>query len=681
MARWGVVAGVLLLILLMPQDAAAQHRFQAANPAVRVIVPEDSGAAFVYHNLMLRPDQGVHVYRQQEGAAPERLTETPLQPVQRGFELRQRLDATYAIVQEAVRRDDPTSVLLALRRDAFTAGLLSLLYPEVADALARRYVDRTAPIGERVTYRIEVVDAFGTPVGPVLETTTTLVPARPMAPSNFKAKQQAETVLLEWSYPPIDDPVVAFHVYAQPDSAADLMQLNDLPLLRELDKTNYRFLAPPPEPGRMVQYYVVATDITGQPSDPAGPAQLRIEVMAKLAQVQGVEARALALEGPVSVSWSPVDVPGVAGYRVYRSTSATEGFSPVHDGIISPDTTAYLDLPPPGQRPYFYRVAAVDAAGKEGPISAPAIVFLRDRTPPPAPTALETTFRDDGTVQLRWQYPASPPDFWSFVILRRRLGRGAASAYDQVNREALHTPQFVDRFESGEGALEGAFYEYAVLAADSARNMSDTAFVRLQIPDRTPPVSPAFIEATGQEGMRVQVRWSATPSTDATAYVVYRLGADGTRDSLLARLPITQRFYRDEAVTVGQHYVYRVAAIDSSGNTGAPSAPAKVLLRDADPPAAVRNLQAILQPEGGVLLRWEPVRSSDLAGYRIERAEIPTGQYTLLYEAPVGELSWTDTTGTATHWYRVRAVDTSGNVSRGSRPVHSVAPKNGRYNP
>lgn len=656
----------MLLGGLMVWPGWAQYRTTPAEPTAWVRVPADSQAAYLYHTLPLLRNEGLLIYRQGAGQAWELLTETPLRPVASGRELQARLGPElFAIVQRAVRREEPFAVLLALYSDPVAGGTLSLLYPQVADLLARRFVDRTAPIGQAVRYRLVVVDAWGEATDRTLEVQAHLTPERPDPPAAFVGAQQSDRVELRWTYParPTDG-VVAFHVYGQVAGEAPV-RLNDLPLLRSLNTTDYRFSTPVPTPGITIAYQVVAIDMTGQPSLPAGPVTIRIEDRQRPDRLTGVEAEALTLEGPVAVSWTPSIEPDVRGYFVYRATTATEQFVRLHENPIPVGTSRYVDTPPAGARPWFYRVTAVDSAGNESVPSAPAMVFLRDRTPPAAPTDLEARY-DDGQVLLRWQHPAPAADLWSFVVLRRRLGKGAARAYDQVNLEAVRATRLEDTGPAQQGFEEGAFYEYAVLAADSARNFSDTVFVVLQIPDRTPPEPPRHVEAIGMDGVRIQLRWEATPSTDATAYRVYRRSVQG--DSLLMAGPITRRFYRDEGVAVGQRYTYRVTAVDSAGNEGNP-AEVQVWLRDTDPPATVRNLRAQRAPEGGVVLHWEPVRSPDLAGYRVYRARYPAGRYAPVTETLLTETRWHDPDGQPGYWYRVRAVDTSGNESRGERPV------------
>jgi hypothetical protein len=96
-------------------------------------------------------------------------------------------------------------------------------------------------------------------------------------------------------------------------------------------------------------------------------------------------------------------------------------------------------------------------------------------------------------------------------------------------------------------------------------------------------------------------------------------------------------------------------------------------MTDFDAPAAVRNVQAQAQPEQGVRIRWEAVSADDVAGYQVYRTpEIPTGVYEPVQEELVSGTEMTDPQGEAGMWYRVRAVDSSGNESQMSQPARAV---------
>ena len=93
-----------------------------------------------------------------------------------------------------------------------------------------------------------------------------------------------------------------------------------------------------------------------------------------------------------------------------------------------------------------------------------------------------------------------------------------------------------------------------------------------------------------------------------------------------------------------------------------------IFMKDFDAPHCPRFVQAVLNKDG-VVLRWEKSAAFDLLGYHVYRAPIETGMYQKVNKNAVPGLSFTDTLGVAGSWYKVRAKDTSGNVSRFSPGV------------
>jgi Big-like domain-containing protein len=93
--------------------------------------------------------------------------------------------------------------------------------------------------------------------------------------------------------------------------------------------------------------------------------------------------RATPIDGFVEVTWTPVSFPGLSGYHVYRSDSAT---GPFHRLTISPlratAPTVYRDGPETG-RTYFYTVTAVNATGAESAYAPSSRVTVPPYQPSP----------------------------------------------------------------------------------------------------------------------------------------------------------------------------------------------------------------------------------------------------------------------------------------------------------
>src|SRR5262249_61255650 len=79
---------------------------------------------------------------------------------------------------------------------------------------------------------------------------------------------------------------------------------------------------------------------------------------------------------------------------------------------------------------------------------------------------------------------------------------------------------------------------------------------------------------------------------------------------------------------------------------------------DTFPPGARQGLAAV-EEHGTIRLFWRPNRESDLKGYRVYRAEGPTGELLAVTQDLVTATSWTDTTAQPgiVYSYAVTALD------------------------
>ncbi|MEO1477202.1 MAG: hypothetical protein AAFV01_01355 [Bacteroidota bacterium] len=663
---WGLA--VLAASFLLSVPVTAQE--------VRVLTQAD-GDAYVYHTLDIPARGGVRVYR--DGAL---LTPEPLRPAEDGVTFAGRVGTVYSEVASLAERDDPQAVFLRVRTQPDFGAIMRAGFPEVAEALAELYVDADAPQG-RATYRVEVVDEDDQPTGVEASATVSLTPSVPEAPTRLRAEHEGRDVTLTWTYPATGSPgAFRFDVYAQREGSAQALRMTPRSILRTSDASTYVRSFAVPALGETYALTVVVRDVTGQQ---VGSDPFRLEVVDNVpppriadVQVRGSSGR----EGAAAeITWRVSLAPDLVGYHVYRAPRITGPYRRLTAEPLAPLQTAYLDTTAVGGEALHYAVTALDAAGNEGDRSNAATFYMEDRVPPAAPTALSAIADNDQTVALAWEDRPPAPDLATYMILRQRVnddGAGArGQAWEQLNQTAFFGRRFTDDGAAAGGFAEGAFYRYAVAAVDSAGNVSDSTFTTVQIPDLTPPEPPSYIAATSDEGLRVALAWPASVSKDVTAYLVRRRDPGATRDSIVARVPKGDRYLRDEAVSPGQTYQYTVAAIDSLGNEGFPSPADTLLLRDPSPPRTARNLQAQAEA-GSVALAWEPVPAADLMGYRVERATTPSGVYAPAHQGLVPESMWTDPAGAVGQWYRVVAVDTSGNESRPSTAVQARPATAGR---
>jgi fibronectin type 3 domain-containing protein len=331
---------------------------------------------------------------------------------------------------------------------------------------------------------------------------------------------------------------------------------------------------------------------------------------------------------------------------------------------------------------YFYRIIAVNDRGLESKPSNPISAVPFDETPPEPPTELTATIIDR-QLRLRWE-PSPSDDVRGYHIYR---GEGGGPGIRLTESPHAGT-EYTDLGFEGEGLKPGGRYTIRISAVDYSYNESPVVETMVQVPDDEPPAAPSAFELRNVEGRLVEISWSSAGSLDLEHYRVSRetmatsaepggaIAATGPASIVeIGRVPASGRLrLRDEEARTGTEYRYRVVAVDSAGNIGEPAMATLLFKRLAAPPATRRVVARVV--EGGIRVSWERVVDDELVGYRVYRAEIPTGVYEPVSELiPLGSaLEFIDYSGNGEHYYQVRAVDRSGNESRASSAARASTP-------
>jgi fibronectin type 3 domain-containing protein len=193
----------------------------------------------------------------------------------------------------------------------------------------------------------------------------------------------------------------------------------------------------------------------------------------------------------------------------------------------------------------------------------------------------------------------------------------------------------------------------------------------------------AVAEASGAKPAGFHIyRAEVDPTTAAAAVLNPSQAKLIAPEELLAQTSATE--YLDMSFQFGHTYLYRVRAVEQLGPAtieSADSVPAVLTAKDTFPPAAPRDLEAVSmattkETPASVELTWTINTESDLAGYTVYRSENPEmpGQKLnseLLLVPTFRDISLVPG---KSYFYRVGAVDQSGNESPLSSPVEAQVP-------
>ena len=364
----------------------------------------------------------------------------------------------------------------------------------------------------------------------------------------------------------------------------------------------------------------------------------------------GVSAFAIAPD-KINLTWSAsTDNIGVDGYSVFRDgvLVATLGNVTTYQSTgLSPSTT------------YSHTVLARDAAGNVSGQSPAAIATTPpapDTTPPSVPSGLVATAVSAIRINLSWS--ASRDDV---AVTGYRIFRGGAI----LTTVPGNVTEFQDNF-----LLPGTTYVYTVQAFDGSGNASaQSAAVSAttsSTADTTPPTTPTGLTANAVSPFQVNLNWLASTDNDVVAsYRVYRNGA------LIATVASTS--FQNTGLTPSTTYSYNVDAVDATGNVSGLSTAAAVVTPaapDTTPPTAPTGLSASAASPSQINLSWNAATDNvAVTGYRVFR----NGALV----ADLGNVTTYQDLGlsaSTTYSYRVRALDSAGNVSAQSTAASATTP-------
>jgi len=608
------------------------------------------------------PGGGFVVYRGPSGGALVRITPQPVTPARSAAEAAGVIGPDLVAVERTVQALGPVDMFRRLQSDPFAGSVLSALYPRVAVALGRAWVDTGVTRGAVLTYRIVFTDAGGHETWRRLEGAVQVVDQPPPSATSLASEVGDHLVTLSWAYPrgPQTVNVFAFVVYRADSSQAPFVRVSASPVLLS-DTGRITYHDPTVTNGASYRYRVTALDVIGREGAPSEPLDVTPVDRTPPSFPADVATRVVA--NGVLVVWRLSPEPDAAGYVVERSLHFDGPFTRLKAALIPVDHPSYLDTAAVQGAEDYYRVVAVDRSGNESAPSATVEAAVDFRVPPEPPDSVWVV-PDHHRLIVRWRRSTSH-GVMGYVVYRGTPGETPTRLLRLPTTDTV----YVDSGYGAKGLHPGGRYVVGVTAVDSGRTQSARKLVQVLVPDDEPPDPPTGLLARDIGGRYAEVAWSAPQAPDVASYDLQRAAAGSTFVTVAHVTGRPPFAVRDTGVVHGRLYVYHVVAVDSAGNRSAPADDTLPFTRPTPPPAP-RHLAARATP-GGVVLVWERVADAELAGYRVTRASLPTGEFTPLAGGLIHGTTFTDPAPVPGSYYRVEAVDTSGNLSAPSPAVRA----------
>lgn len=363
-----------------------------------------------------------------------------------------------------------------------------------------------------------------------------------------------------------------------------------------------------------------------------------------------------ASSSQLNLSWTAsTDNVSVTGYRIERCAGAT---CTTYAEIGTATTTTYNNTGLAASTTYRYRVRANDAAGNLSAYSSVAngtTSAATDTQAPTAPTGLTATAASGSQINLSWTASSDNVGVTGYRV--ERCQGASCSTFAQIAAPTTTT-------YSDTGLTTSTSYSYRVRATDAVGNLSGYSNTfSATTPDSQAPTAPTGLSAYAVSSTQVNLSWSASSdNVGVTGYRVER--CQGTSCSTFAQIATpSATTYSDTGLAASASYSYRVRAVDAASNLSGYSNVASTTT--AAPPTTPTGLSAIATSKSEIDLSWAPSSGgSGVAGYRLERCQgVGCGSFAQV-AAPTSTITYDmGLTAATSYSYRVRAIDTAGNLS------------------
>ncbi len=357
-------------------------------------------------------------------------------------------------------------------------------------------------------------------------------------------------------------------------------------------------------------------------------------------------------------------------YRVYSST--TPGGQNFSRPIAETTLTYIIDKGLRDGTTYYYVVRAVDSAGNEDD-NRFEVKGVADASPPPAPSEVVAQRTLKGEVILTWSDPKGEE------VFEYRIYKFEGDQIQDFRQPLVVTRKnvFVDN-----DVPKAIQYRYVIRSVDKAGNEGRNTEEILAPILLGPPLN---VLARASKGGAIDLSWQppAGGTEGIKEYNIYRSLVPGSDQigSPWATTILTS--FKDTTRTVGgvthymidgTRYYYYVRAVDAYENEGLKSQEVSAV-SDNTPPEKPRDLVAIAQMNGDILLRWGTPFGERVVNYRIYRSTrsgvynymVPTAETTRIQHYDTGLESG------RTYYYVVRAIDEAGNEEQNTNEVSAIA--------
>lgn len=256
----------------------------------------------------------------------------------------------------------------------------------------------------------------------------------------------------------------------------------------------------------------------------------------------------------VNLTWADNST-NETGFRVSRRIGTTGSWTVI--GLVAANTTSVQNTGLAEGTTYGYRLVAFNSAGESD--SSNEVVVTTPASLPRAPGAVTATAISGTQINLSWNDNSTNE---SGFRISRKTGMGGTWAV--IGTVGANVVAF-----QNSGLTPGVEYYYRLTAWNSAGESPLSAEVRattLPTGNGTLPVGPGSLQATALSLNEVALAWIDN-SNDETGFQIQRKTGTSGAWATIGAVGAGVTTFVNSALTAGATYVYRIRALNASGES------------------------------------------------------------------------------------------------------------------
>jgi fibronectin type 3 domain-containing protein len=551
---------------------------------------------------------------------------------------------------------DPNLIgYLVLRSTDTQAAFLPVTSDTLFTTAQTTYVDSTIAVDQVVFYKVRAVASdpelglIRSSASAFVDGVSTVDEAPPAAPTDVIVsldENDLKLISISWTAPDRDSGggeltgLSTYRVFRSRESTSSFVLLGEIPATSEsfqdstIDQLTVYF------------YAISAVDGGGN----VGPRSSSINVITKGA-ARPTNIRISTGPQQLILTWNANTEPELTGYEVRRFLDPADA-EPA--ATFSTAQTTFVDSPLVAGQTLSYRVVAIVTGGIQSEPSTFVSATVESQLGTPT---IVTATGGISRATITWA-ANSEDELIGYRVLRFRA---PSETVAEATFETVQTTYVDSPLTAGDTLI----YRVQALGAggiESQRSLFSAADV---LSDTRAPATPTQLasQATGQTS--IKLTWKA-PTLDSdgstltglSGYRLYRaISAESSGFVLLSALGSSATSFDDTGLTVNTTYIYRVSALDESGNESSLSSSVTRTTESTSGVTAPTNLTLVAAGDASsVTVSWTAPAS--FTDFRVQRkqtgSDSSSGSFTTIASSATGT-SFVDTTITSglAYTYRV----------------------------